>query len=149
MLRAVLAEEIKKRVLAAMKSGNVVEKEVLRVALGEIQTMEARSSKALTDEESAAVLRKLIKSNHETLDRSENEEQRETLRQEISVLESLLPKTLGLDAIIEALAPVVDAIKAAGNDGQATGVAMKALKAQGASVNGKDVSDAVKKLRAG
>ena len=46
-----------------------------------------------------------------------------------------------------ALAPVVDALKAAGNDGQATGVAMKHLKSVGAVVTGKEVTAAVKKLR--
>jgi uncharacterized protein YqeY len=148
MLSAVLAEEIKKRVLAAMKSGNVVEKEVLRVALGEIQTLEARSGKALADEESAAVVKKLIKSNQETLGRSESDEQRATLSQEIAILESLLPKALGVDAIVEALASIRDAIRAAAGDGQATGVAMKELKARGDSVNGKDVAEAVKKIRA-
>ena len=38
-------------------------------------------------------------------------------------------------------------IKAAGNDGQATGIAMKQLKSQGAVVNGKDVGAAVALLR--
>jgi hypothetical protein len=38
-------------------------------------------------------------------------------------------------------------VKAAGNDGQATGVAMKHLKSLGAEVNGKDVSAAVRQLR--
>ena len=52
-------------------------------------------------------------------------------------------------ALVAALASVQDAIKAAGNDGQATGVAMKELKKLGAVVNGKDVSAAVKKLRGG
>ena len=46
-----LVDEIKKRVLAAMKSGNTVEKEVLRVALGEIQTQEARVEKKLSEAE--------------------------------------------------------------------------------------------------
>jgi len=42
---------------------------------------------------------------------------------------------------------VAEAIKAAGNDGQATGVAMKHLKSTGAVVSGKDVAAVVKTLR--
>jgi hypothetical protein len=42
---------------------------------------------------------------------------------------------------------VAGAIKAAGNDGQATGVAMKHLKSAGASVDGKTVAEAVKQIR--
>jgi uncharacterized protein YqeY len=143
----VLSEEIKKRVLAAMKAGRTLEKEILRVALGEIQTQEARVAKSMSDEEVAAIVRKLVKNNQETLAASESAEQKEQLAQEIAVLESLLPAALGVDEIVVALAPVVDALKAAGNDGQATGVAMKHLKSVGAVVTGKEVTAAVKKLR--
>ncbi|GMV15356.1 MAG: GatB/YqeY domain-containing protein [Polyangiaceae bacterium] len=144
-----LSEEIKKRMLQAMKSGDTLEKEILRVALGEIQTQEARASKAMSDEEVAAVLRKLVKNNQETLGVSERAEQKDQLAKEIAILESLLPKALGVDEIVAALAPVRDAVKAAGNDGQATGVAMKHLKSAGAVVTGKEVTEAVKRLRAG
>ncbi len=142
-----LSEEIKKRVLAAMKAGRTLEKEILRVALGEIQTQEARVAKSMSDEEVAAIVRKLVKNNQETLAASESAEQKEQLAQEIAVLESLLPAALGVDEIVVALAPVVEALKAAGNDGQATGVAMKHLKSVGAVVTGKEVTAAVKKLR--
>jgi uncharacterized protein YqeY len=142
-----LADEIKKRMFAAMKAGNVIEKEILRVALGEITTQDARGDKPLTDDEVGAILKKLVKSNQETLSSSEDAEQKKTLEQEISILQAFLPKTLGVDEIVAALAPVSDAIKAAGNDGQATGVAMKHLKSTGAVVGGKDVSEAVKKIR--
>jgi len=53
-----------------------------------------------------------------------------------------------VEDIVSALAPVHAAIKAAGNEGQATGVAMKHLKSSGATVNGKDVAEAVKRVRA-
>ena len=46
-------------------------------------------------------------------------------------------------------ARIETAIKAAANDGQATGVAMKHLKTASVKPNGQVVSDAVKKLRAG
>lgn len=142
-----LADDIKKRMFSAMKAGNITEKEILRVALGEITTIAARSEKPLTDGEVAAVLKKLVKSNQETLGSSEDDAQKRTLAEEISVLEAFLPKTLSVDDIVAALAAVADGIKGAGNDGQATGVAMKHLKASGAEVNGKDVAEAVKRLR--
>jgi uncharacterized protein len=143
----VLVEEIRKRMLAALKSGNTVEKEVLGVALGDVQTLEARAGKNASDEEAVAVVRRLLKSNQETLAASENEEQKRVLAQENAVLESLLPKTLDVAAIVSALEPVRDEVRAAGNDGQATGIAMKHLKAAGAAVGGKDVAAAVRKLR--
>lgn len=142
-----LVDEIKRRMMAAMKAGNTVEKEILRVALGEIQTVDARGT-AVTDEGAAAIVRKLIKSNEETLAVTTDEAQKSTLAQETEILRSLLPRELGVPEIVEALAPVRDAIKAAGNDGQATGIAMKHLKASGAVVNGKAVGEAVKQIRA-
>lgn len=143
-----LIDEIRRRMKEAMKARNVVEKEILRVAIGEITTEEARHSAGLDDAAVEKILRKLVKSNRDTLTSVEDGTQRATLEQEIAVLESFLPKTLTVDEIVAALAPVRDAIAGAGNDGQATGIAMKHLKAQGASVDGKTVAAAVKQLRA-
>jgi uncharacterized protein YqeY len=142
-----LVDEIKKRMMAALKAGNTVEKEVLGVALGEIQTAEARGT-AGGDEAAAAVVRKLIKSNEETLALSESAEQKATLAREVEILRALLPQTMSVAQIVEALAPVHAELRAAGNDGQATGVAMKRLKSTGAVVTGKEVTEAVKKIRA-
>lgn len=142
-----LAERIKSQMLAALKAGRSVEKEILRVALGEMQTVEARKG-SLTDDETVAIVKKLVKSNRETLEVSQNAEQRSALEQEIAILEALLPKGLDEAGLREALTAQIDAIRGAANDGQATGIAMKALKAQGATVDGKLVGEVVKKIRA-
>lgn len=142
-----LIDVIKARVLAALKAGRTVEKEILRVALGEMQTIEARGT-PLTDEDAAKVVVKLVKSNRETMEASTNDTQRAELAEEIAILESLLPKSLGVEEIAVALAASRDAIRAAGNDGQATGIAMKALKAAGIAADGKKVGEAVKQMRA-
>jgi uncharacterized protein len=147
MAMGTLIDEIKRRMTLALKEGRSVEKEILRVALGEIQTAEARGTDAATEEAAAAVVRRLIKSNEETLGLTSDPDGKKTLEQEIAVLRSLLPQTLGVDAIVAALGPVADAIRGAGNDGQATGIAMKHLKSSGAAISGKDVADAVKQIR--
>ena len=143
-----LLEDIKAQMRNAMKSGDVVAKEILRVAVGEITTEFARAGRKGDDEEAAAIVKRLIKSNDETLASggAAGEEHAKLLR-ENEVLGAFLPKSLDVAAIVDALAGVTDAIKAAANDGQATGVAMKELKKVGAVVNGKDVSAAVKQLR--
>ncbi len=142
-----LAAEIKARMFAAMKAGRTVEKEILRVALGEITTEQARGGDD-GDPLVVAVLRKLVKSNGESLRLCESGAQQAVLREEIQILEAFLPRSMALDDIVVALAPVTDAIRAARNDGQATGVAMKHLAGAGAAVEGKDVAAAVKRLRA-
>jgi uncharacterized protein len=143
-----LLDEIKAKMFAAMKSGDVVTKEILKVAMGEITTDAARAGRKGDDAEAQAILRKLMKSNEETITNTSDAAARKTLEEEIAVLATFLPKSLGVEEIVALLAPVADAIKAAGNDGQATGVAMKHLKTSGAVAGGKDVGEAVKKLRA-
>jgi len=142
-----LLDEIKKRMFQAMKEGRSVEKEILRVAVGEITTQAARPGATGSDEEAQAIIRKLVKSNEESLNVCDDDQRRADLQLENATLTALLPKTLTVEEIVALLDPVKDAIRSAGNDGQATGIAMKTLKAGGASVNGKDVSAAVRSLR--
>ena len=144
-----LVDAIKAKMFEAIKAGDTVAKEILRVAVGEITTDAARAGRKGDDEEAQAILRKLMKSNEETLGAGVDDERRVALEKENALLATFLPASLDVDAIVAALAGVADPIKAAGNDGQATGIAMKELKKSGAVVNGKDVSAAVKKLRGG
>lgn len=142
-----LVDTIKNQVKDAMKSGDTVARDILRLALGEIQTAEARKEAPVTDEEATSAVRKLIKSNEETMSLATDDATKATLKKEIDTLAVLLPKQMSVDEIVAALAPVADAIKAAKADGQATGVAMKHLKSTGANASGNDVGAAVKKLR--
>jgi len=142
-----LIDDLKRRMLAAMKAKKAVEKEILGVALGEMQTAEARGT-ALDDEGALAIVRKLVKSNEETLAVTTDAADQEKLREELTVLRSILPQSLDVPGIVAALEGVREALRAAGNDGQATGLAMKHLKTTGAVVNGKDVGEAVKRIRA-
>lgn len=141
--------DLKKRMFAAMKAGRVVEKEILRTALGELTEMAARSGSEPTPAELERVLRKLVKSNRESLAACQDSSQKATLEEEIGILEELLPRTLDVEAIVSALAPLREQLRAAAGDGQATGVAMKHLRAEGAAVEGKDVASAVRRLREG
>lgn len=140
-------DDVKRRMMAAMKAGDVVRKEILRVAVGEITTNEARGT-VKTEDDERAIVRKLMKSNEETLSLTTDEAQKQVLLQEIAILRELLPQSLSVDAIVETLAPVRDALRAEANDGKATGAAMKHLKSLGALVEGKDVSEAVRRVRA-
>ena len=145
-----LIETLRKNALIAMKAKDTVATTILRLAQSEVQALQLRVGRDLTDDEAFGAIRKLVKSNQDTLAvLGEDGEGRETIQREIEILSDLLPKRLSVDEILAALAPVTEAIKAAGNDGQAIGVAMKHLKGQGAQVAGNDVSEAVKRTRAG
>jgi uncharacterized protein YqeY len=142
-----IVDELKARMAEAMRGKDEVAKNIYRLAYSEMQLSSARSGKDVNDEEAIATLKKLVKSNEETLALATEAGQKEALAHEIALLTAMLPKTLGVPEIVAALAPVAEAIRAAGNDGQATGVAMKHLKSAGASVDGKTVAAAVKQIR--
>jgi len=139
-----LIDEVKSAMFAAMKAGNVVEKEVLRTALGDATSTGEKPE----DPQMQAVLKKLVKSNEETLAAAVDVAQKERLVQELTILRRFLPSVLTVEQIQAALSPVADAIKGSAGEGPATGIAMKHLKGQGAVVEGKDVSAAVRALRA-
>lgn len=143
-----LTNEIKTRMRAAMQARDEVTKNILGLAFGEIQTAEARANRALDDAEVTAIVRKLLKSNEETLALGGEGAGAAALRKEIAALASLLPTSLSPDEIIAALAPIAEAMRAAKNDGQAMGLAMKHLKAAGAAVESADVQRAVARVRA-
>jgi hypothetical protein len=143
-----LIDEIKSRMTRAMRERDDIVKNILGLAVGEMQTAEARANRPVSDDEAVAIVRKLLKSNEETLALTPAGDARaESLRRENATLASFLPQSLSADAIVAALGPVADAIRAAKSDGQAMGVAMKHLKASGAAVEAQAVQQAVKAVR--
>lgn len=142
-----LIDDIKKQVTQAMRDKDTQRRDLLKVVLGELQTAAARSGDAMDDGQAQKIIRKIVKSTHEMIELSKRPEAIEQAKAELVILESLLPKTLSAEEIIAALAPVADNVRSAGNDGQATGVAMKHLKSVGAVVEGQDVGAAVKQMR--
>jgi uncharacterized protein YqeY len=148
-----LKDAVRQRFEAAKRANEREVKDLLSVVLGDVGTAEARAGKDhLGDAEVEKILRDLVKHNGETaehLRHSRPDDARiAALERENAVLKELLPKTLDVAAILEALQPVRAEIAAAKNDGMATGVAMKLLKSQGLKVLGPDVTAAVQSIRA-
>lgn len=146
--------ELHAKLQEAMKARDELARDVLRVVLGEVSTRRARTGKEPGDEEVHAIIRSMIANNG--LTRKELEQRGQTgheayerLARENTYLATLLPRTLDRDAIRKELAPIAAELKAAKNDGQATGLVMKHLKQKGLAVLGQDVAAAVKELRAG
>lgn len=144
-----LYDELKARVTAAMKGGDLLTRDTFRTVLGEAQAEAVRRKGEVTDEVVLGVVRKAVTGLKETIPLAKGDG-RDTTQQEaeLALLESLLPKAWDRDAIAAALAPLRDELRAAKSDGQAMGVAMKALKAQGATTNPDDVKAAVAAARA-
>jgi uncharacterized protein len=138
-----LIDQVKQRMFQAMKSGNTLEKEVLRTAIGEV----TRSGDEPTDERVLMVLRKLVKANQETLGAATSPAQRAELEQEIAVIEAFLPAAPSADQLRELLAPVAAQIRGAAGPGPAMGIAMKFLKSANVAAEARDVQAALAELR--
>ena len=142
-----LKDDLRTAIKAAMIEKDAIARTILKVALGEIGTIEARTGDDLPDDEAIKIVRKLVKSNEETIAATADEDTRKKLARENEVLEVLLPQALDAAAIAAALADVAAAIQGAKADGPAMGIAMKTLKAAGAVVESKDVAAAVRQIR--
>lgn len=146
-----LMDTLKARIKAAMLARNDAERNILRVLLGEAQTIESRQG-SITDDQVVKVAKKLIDNNNESMAAMEWDDARAVpLAKENEILSSLVPKELTAQDIeaffLNSNNPEFEQIQNAKADGQATGIAMKALKAAGLAVDGKLVGEVVKKIR--
>lgn len=118
---------LKEKIKAAMKSGDTVARDVLRVALSEIER--ALSGHDLPEDKQQAIIRKLIKSNTETISQAK-EAGRDPgiLDVENNILQELLPEAWTEEQIAQFLITKSIDVTQAKNDGQAMGMVMKALK---------------------
>ena len=131
----------------AMKSGDSVKKDILRVIIAEVNHLEMTpqyAAKSLPDEQIYKIINKLVQSNNETLPNS-NPERTAILSRENEILNSYLPKQLSVQEIKEILVNFVD-LKLAKSEGQAIGLAVKYFKEQGHFVDGKDVKTVVSEI---
>ena len=154
-----LMDQIRSQIDTAVREKDEVTRDVLRVALGEAQTLQSRSG-SITEQEVQRVVRKLVEGNRESIrafraraseterpDSAMTQSQIARLEVEIATLEKLLPQNLSLDDIRNRLAEVGAQISSAKSEGQAIGLAMKHLKNAGVQALGEDVKVVVQQLR--
>lgn len=96
-----LQEQIKKDLMTAMKAKDEVRKETLRVVMGEFGRME---KKALSDEDVMKILKKLVKSESETLELSGGGKDSPFIR----IIEAYLPRLASEDEVRDWIAKNVD-----------------------------------------
>lgn len=138
-----LEKKIRIHVIAAVQKRDNIERDILRLALSEIQRV--GSTKDLTEDDKEAIVRKLIKSNVNTLELTNNEEDRNILLKEIDTLKVLLPKEMTKEDVLTFIngynVEMVD-----GNIGKSIGAVMKAMKESKIKADGKIVKQVVTEL---
>lgn len=139
-------DKIKERMIEAFKAKRMEEKVLLSTVLGEIQSVGLRSGD-LDDEQQLKIVKKFFDNNLETIQALGEGERADKLKRENVILSEFLPKLLTVDEIGNLLASISDKIKSMPKEGPATGIAMGFLKKQEVAVDGKDVVQAIKRIR--
>lgn len=98
-------EELHAEMVAAMKAKDKVRLGVARLVLGELKNAASRGgAREITEEEVTAQIKRTLKQTNETLEMSEkagnNAERTENLREQVAVLESLLPQQVSGDELV-------------------------------------------------
>ena len=96
-----LQEKIKKDLVPAMKNKDAVRKDTLRVILGEFGRAE---TKELSDKEVIRILKKLVKSEKELLEKKGDDTESEFIR----IIEAYLPKTASAEEITTWISANID-----------------------------------------
>lgn len=142
-LRDRLTEDLKQ----AMKARDQLRMDVIRMIKAAVLNKEVEMKKDLDDAEMSRIMTTMIKQRKESVEQYEKGQRAELAakeRQEISIIESYLPKALSaeeLDQTVEAVIRETGAISA-----KDMGAVMKAVMARlaGQPVDGKHVSDLVR-----
>lgn len=162
-----IVQTLKTQLLEARKAKNELAKGVLSVVLGDIQTLEGSKSQSgpVTEGQAEKIIQKMIKSNQETMSEIRKmlaKEPRPLFDPEVAAkfgkpweegpqeFRFQIPTCTKeeMKACLMFSAAFEDVLKAK-SDGQATGVAMKALASLEGSKDGKIVMEIVKELRKG
>ncbi len=142
-LRDRLTEDLK----LAMKARDQLRMDVIRMIKAAVLNKEVELKKDLDDAEMSRIMTTMIKQRKESVEQFEKGQRAELAakeRQEISIIETYLPKALSA----EELAQAVDAVirETGATSSKDMGLVMKAVMARlaGQSVDGKSVSDLVR-----
>jgi uncharacterized protein YqeY len=145
-----MVEELRARLTESLRRGEETPKQLLRVVLGEVSTLEGRQGR-VSDDEVRNVVKKMVANNTEAIGLIARDPSRSgqsaALAAENDFLLTLLPGLLTGDALRQKLAPLAEQVRAAKNEGQATGVVIRTLKQQGADFLGDEVKRIVDELR--
>jgi uncharacterized protein YqeY len=116
MVPVSLRDRLQSEVTAAMRSGEALRRDVLRMALNAAYNTEKRAQKPLTDDELIAVLTREVKTRRESVEafsRGGRQDLAAKEQAEIAILQEFLPQALSEDELGALVAEAVRATDAA------------------------------------
>lgn len=141
-----ICETLRADMITAVKSGDNPKRDILKLVLGEVELITARTGVLPNDDKVFQIIKKIVEANDQVLTHKFDDK----LVTENSILKEYLPKMLTLDEIVKALPEdLVSQIKSSTpNDyGKMTGLVMKYLKGKGLSVDGNHVKLAILNIK--
>jgi len=139
-IKAQLEQDLKN----AMRSGNVIEKNTIRMALTNLKMAEVERGGQIDSATQLALIQKEIKMRQETLEVSEKEGREDLAakaREEMAVLSRYLPRQLSEDELKAVVAQTIEEVGAAGPADIG-----KVMKAAMGKVQGQAPGDAVSRI---
>jgi uncharacterized protein len=147
-----ISEQVQKDMVAAMRSKEELKLSTLRMVKAALKNKEIDKRAALDEKEEIAVLSTLVKQRKDSIEQFTKGNRLELARKEadeIVIIEAYMPKAVGEDEVVAAVrATIAEMVSPTMKD---MGNVMKATMAKfaGARVDGKLVSETVKKELAG
>jgi len=144
-----LSERIQKDLVAAMKAKEALRTSALRLIKSALQNKEIEKKGVLTDAETVAVIKTLVKQRNEAIEQFEaggRKELAEKERQEKAICESYLPAAVTVEEMDRVVGEVVTALSASGpkDMGRVMKEAMARLQATGKMVDGRELNERVR-----
>jgi uncharacterized protein len=145
---AVLQKKIADDMKSAMKSGDTVKRDTLRMLIASVNNVEIAKQAALTDADVLGVISKEVKRHVESIDAFKKGNRADLVAKEeaeMAVLQSYLPEQMGRDEITAAAREVIAAVGAQGpgDKGRVMQQLMPRLKGK---ADGKDINEVVTQL---
>ncbi len=98
-------EELQQEMIAAMKAKDKVRLGIIRQVKTEVKNIEVNERRDATEEDVNNMVRRLIKQTNETLEMSikaaNNQERTDMLTEQVAILESLLPRQVAGEELVE------------------------------------------------
>jgi uncharacterized protein YqeY len=145
---AVLQKRIADDMKSAMKSGDTVKRDTLRMLIASVNNAEIAKQAALTDADVLGVISKEVKRHVESIDAFKKGNRADLVAKEeaeMAVLQAYLPKQMSRDEITAAAREVIAAVgaKGPGDKGKVMQQLMPKLKGK---ADGKDINEVVTQL---
>jgi uncharacterized protein YqeY len=109
-------EDLKEEIKNAMRAKDKPRLAILRQVHGELKDIEVNERRAITDEDVATMIKRVLKQTGETLEGSikanNNQERTDTLKIQIAVLEELLPEQVSGDELAELVKKTIQEVGA-------------------------------------